>query len=141
MNPLAIIRLIQGLKSAKDQMKEEQEKFDHQVGVKTSPAIKTAGHSALAGKALLLAMLAGDLPIADFFPQEMDFNEILEWGVMIMAGGAGFFGMLKGCDEADKEDQRSDALTKQAKARQKREARSAVSQRQRRQDSPYLPNH
>ena len=141
MNPLAIVKLVQGLLSAKDDLKEEQEKFDQEVGVETSPVIKTAGHGALAGKALLLAMLAGDLPIADFFPAGMDMTSTLEWGAMIMAGGVGFFGMLKGCDSADKEDQRIKGHTKQAIVRQKEEAKANRLERQRRKDSPYLPDY
>ena len=141
MNPLAIFKLIQGLLSARADLKEEQEEFDQEVGVGTSPVIKTAGHGALAGKALLLAMLAGDLPIADFFPGSTDITEMLEWGVVITAGGAGFFGMLKGCDQADREEQRTQAHRNQTVVRRKEEAGLRRATRQRRKASPFLPDH
>jgi len=142
MNPLLIIRsvveLVQSLKSTQETIKAESESFDTEAGVKTSPGVKSVAHVTIWGKVILLAMVAGDLPILDWF--NLSGSEIFEWGAVICVCGAGVLGLVSHWNSADKADQRESAHQTQATQLSKQRTEEHRQRRQRRKDSNFLPD-
>lgn len=142
MNPLLIIRsvveLVQSLKSTQETIKAEAEEFDAEAGVKTSPGVKSVAHVTIWGKVILLGMVAGDLPILDWF--DLDGSEVFEWGAVICVCGAGVLGLVSHWNSADKDDQRESAHQTQAIEQSKQRTEDQRQRRQRRKDSDFLPN-
>lgn len=106
--------------------------------MKASPAVKTVAHATIWGKVILLAMLAGDLPLLDWF--DIGGSEIFEWAAVILICGCGILGLVSHWDYSDKDDQRQDYHRRREEESRQQRALKQRQERQRRKDSNFLPD-
>lgn len=140
MNPiLLLIRLVLSVKSFQTQVNEEAEDFDRQNGIK-SPGAKRMAWLLMAGKVILVMSVMGEFPL-DLLPGIVTLAEKLGWLGVLGVLGTVLAGLLVLISESEKEDQRVEIHSDQAIERQKQESQTRRQYRQRRKNSPFLPDH
>ena len=140
MNPiLLLIRLVLSAKSFQAQVNEEAEDFDQEHDIR-SPGAKRMAWLLMAGKVILVMSVMGEFPL-DLLPGIVTLAEKLGWLGVLGVLGTVLAGLLILISESEKEDQRVEIHSDQAIERQKQESQTRRQYRQRRRDSPFLPDH
>jgi len=140
MNPiLLLIRLFLSVKSFQTQVNEEAEDFDQEHDIR-SPGAKRMAWLLMAGKVILVMSIMGEFPL-DLLPGVVTLAEKLGWLGVLGVMATVLAGLLIFISESEKEDQRVEIHSDQAIARQKQESQTRRQYRQRRKNSPFLPDH
>lgn len=140
MNPiLLLVRLVLSAKSFQTQVNEEAEDFDQEHDIR-SPGAKRMAWLLMAGKVILVMSVMGEFPL-DLLPGIVTLAEKLGWLGVLGVLGTVLAGLLILISESEKESQRVEIHSDQAIERQKQESQTRRQYRQRRRDSPFLPDH
>ena len=137
---LIVFRFLIEAKNYKSQISEQAEEFDQAHNIQ-SPAAKRMAWMLMALKVIAISSIMGEFPFLDILPGIITLGEKLGWFGVLMVLVAAAAVVIALVAEDEKEEQRSEAHSQQSAERQKQQAVNRRAQRQRRKDSPFLPDH
>jgi len=137
---LIVFRFLIEAKNYKSQIAEQAEEFDQTHGIQ-SPAAKRMAWLLMALKVVAISSIMGEFPFLDILPGIVTLGEKLGWfGVLMVLVAASVVALIM-IAQGEKDEQRIQVHSQLSVERQKQQVINRRAQRQRRKNSPFLPDH
>ena len=137
---LIVFRFLIEAKNYKSQISEQAEEFDQTHNIQ-SPAAKRMAWVLMALKVVAISSIMGEFPFLDILPGIVTLGEKLGWfGVLMVLVAASVVALIM-IAQGEKDEQRIQVHSQLSVERQKQQVINRRAQRQRRKNSPFLPDH